>query len=45
MAPNRHTGELGKIIHGYGGHWMYLIIKKTTVSNANWKNTNLEGGL
>lgn len=42
---NRWVGDQGKIIHGYGGHWMYLIVKKTTVSNANWQNTNLEGGL
>ena len=34
-----------KIIHGYGGHWIYLIGKKTAVSNANWKNTNLKGGM
>jgi hypothetical protein len=32
-----------KIIHGYGGHWIYLIGKKTAVSNANWKDTNLDG--
>ena len=35
----------GKIIHGVGGHWIYLIGKKTTVSTANWKNTNLKEGM
>ena len=34
-----------KIIHGYGGHWIYLIGKKTAVSTANWKNTNLKEGM
>ena len=34
-----------KIIHGVGGHWIYLVIKKQTVSNANWQDTNLKGGM
>jgi hypothetical protein len=34
-----------KIMHGVGGHWLYLVIKKTVVSNANFQNINLKGGV
>jgi hypothetical protein len=34
-----------KIMHGVGGHWLYLVIKKTVVSNANFQNINLRGGI
>ena len=34
-----------KIIHGVGGHWLYLVVKKTVVSTASLQNTNLKGGM
>jgi len=43
--PFVNSSEDGKIIHGVGGHWMYLVIKKQVVSNANWQKAFLEGGI
>lgn len=43
-AANSQNDD-SKIIHGVGGHWIYLVIKKQTVSNANWQDTNLKGGM
>jgi len=39
------NGDESKIIHGYGGHWIYIIGKKHVVSNSSWEDTNLKGGM
>ena len=44
-TPTIVNQDDSKIIHGVGGHWLYLVVKKQTVSNANWQNTNLKGGM
>ena len=44
-TSNLTEGNGGKVINGVGGSWIYLIVKKTEVSNANFKNTYLKGGM
>jgi hypothetical protein len=34
-----------KILHGVGGHWLYLVVKKTVVSGAILPNINAQGGM
>jgi hypothetical protein len=34
-----------KILHGVGGHWLYLVVKKTVVSGATLQNINAQGGM
>ena len=33
------------ILHGVGGHWLYLVVKKTVVSGATLQDTNAQGGM
>jgi hypothetical protein len=39
------AGSDSKVIHGVGGHWLYLVVKKAVVSNANMQDINLKGGI
>ena len=37
--------EQAKVIHGYGGHWMYIIAKKNIHTDTNWQKTYSKGGI
>lgn len=39
------TGDNSRIINGYGGSWIYIIGKKSTVSDQNWQKPYYKKGL
>jgi len=40
-----HDREQAKVVHGYGGHWMYIIAKKNIHTDTNWQEPYSKGGI